>query len=227
MLPQDPIELKVKELLAKGEKTEAIKFLKESSGLNFQECKSYVENLENKQVKSSPATTSPPVVDKKLDTIARESMPTESTASLVLIKSFLEHNSNNLPPAKIDHVKEQLSLLPDYRLAKLTSLNIKSPHTIQTTSIFLGFLAIDRFQLNDIIGGVCKLSLVLLTARLFWITHIHGIDLMDISPDYWNLITNLEYIFLASTVVLYGYDIATSFRRTLKSNLKKVLSLSN
>jgi hypothetical protein len=232
MLPPDPIELKVKEFLLKGEKTEAIKFFKEKAGVNFQEAKSFVENIEK---------------DNAARPLHSNKIPNEVTVEQIEDKSinhnhqglsnFIELNKDRLPKDKIYELNERIASLSNDRASRLKSMALKNPTTTLILSILLGQFGVDRFILKDYIFGAIKFLIFSSMAIMLRWTRDIGLDplwdpvyssgvqppaifvqIYEIGNHY-----NLGQLFLIGMAIFSVYDIATAMSRTKKFNYKIVI----
>lgn len=231
MLPQDPIELKVKELLSKGEKTEAIKFFKENSGLSFQESKSFIESIERSE---NAATAQQNNFAKEVRVEYQEN---RSAKQNQVIANFIELNKEKLPTDKIHELNERLNALEGTQYGRIRNITLKNPTTTLILSIFFGAFGADRFILNDYIFGSLKFIVFSLMAiMLRWTLEI-GLDplydpeyssgseppaifvtIYDIGNHY-----NLGQYFFFGMIIFLIHDIATAISRTRKSNYKTVI----
>jgi hypothetical protein len=73
------------------------------------------------------------------------------------IELFASTMNEKFPSIQTMSVRSQLEKVDDSRFALLQSLNYKDPTTLLITSIFLGFLGVDRFMLGQTGLGVAKL----------------------------------------------------------------------
>jgi hypothetical protein len=214
MLPQDPVELKVKELLAKGEKTEAIKFFKENSGMSFQESKSFVESLENVKPSSSQNF-------QNQTTISTETKSIQESPSNLIVNDFIQINKNLLPAKKIDILRKQLLTISPSKLNNLNTIRMKEPDQLLFASFSI--IGIDRFQLNDVFGGICKITLLSITLILIWLIDIDGSLNYQVEPETVAIINSLKSILLATSFVFISYDVFTAFSRTKNFNYRNIV----
>lgn len=231
MLPQDPIELKVRELLVKGEKTEAIKFFIEKAGVSFQEAKSFVESIEKGE--DVPISQQNDFVKE----VRVEYQENKSAKQNQMIANFIELNKEKLPTDKIHELNERLNAFGGTQYSRIRNITLKNPTATLILSIFLGAFGADRFILNDYVFGSIKFIVFSLMAiMLRWTLEI-GLDplydpeyssgpeppaifvtIYDIGNHY-----NLgQYLFFGMLIFLI-HDIATAISRTRKFNYKTVI----
>lgn len=87
------------------------------------------------------------------------------------IEAYLSKNGPKLPESKFAELRAALAQINDDQLISLESVKLKSPTTMTLIAWLLGFWAIDRFAMGQILYGVIKL-LTCGGAWVWWITDI-------------------------------------------------------
>lgn len=73
------------------------------------------------------------------------------------IEAYLSKNGPKLPESKFAELRAALAQINDDQLISLESVKLKSPTTMTLIAWLLGFWAIDRFAMGQILYGVIKL----------------------------------------------------------------------
>ena len=108
------------------------------------------------------------------------------------VNMYLKINQKYFPEDKLMFLKEKLCLLGEEQFKVVSFVEMKDPTTILLVSIFVGYLGIDRFMLQETGMGVLKL----LTAGCCGILTV--IDWFTIQ----NRVKNMNFNNLINNVIL-------------------------
>ena len=73
------------------------------------------------------------------------------------VDMWLMTNKKHFPAEKMLYLREKLYATTEKRFSMLSVMDLKDPTTILLLSIFVGYLGIDRFMLDDMGMGILKL----------------------------------------------------------------------
>lgn len=108
----------------------------------------------------------------------------------VRVDRYLEYTRGYFPQKDLPFIRQALLSMDEDRFAIVAATQFRDPFVIFLTSIFLGYLGIDRFVIGDIGMGVFKLL-------TFWILMLVPIiDLFFIKAR----VRRKNYLLLASFV---------------------------